>query len=159
MTPRQQAILEFLRKRQAQSLPPPTIREIGAECDISSTSVVAYNLERLLNPGVIKWHREIARGIMLCDVPLGNAPLPAGLVEENTRLHQQLRVTEVQVKVLKNTLATERKRKRDVHLSVDLVAKNAELQLRLRTVEAQMEVLKNMLAAERQGKFFVSSEG
>lgn len=62
---RQAAILEYLRRRVSEGLPPPTIREIGKEAGISSTSVVAYNLEILRKEGHIFIYRGISRGIIL----------------------------------------------------------------------------------------------
>ncbi len=44
---------------------PPTIREIQFGCNISSTSVVDYNLNILCERGYIRWIRSTARGIML----------------------------------------------------------------------------------------------
>jgi SOS-response transcriptional repressor, LexA len=42
---------------------PPTVRDIAAGCGISSTSVVAYNLDRLEEAGYIRRHSDISRGI------------------------------------------------------------------------------------------------
>jgi repressor LexA len=42
---------------------PPTIRDIAAGCGISSTSVVAYNLNKLEQAGYIRRHSDISRGI------------------------------------------------------------------------------------------------
>ena len=42
---------------------PPTIRDIAAGCGISSTSVVAYNLDKLAQAGYIRRHSDISRGI------------------------------------------------------------------------------------------------
>ena len=43
----------------------PSIREIKQECDISSTSVVDYNLKALQKLGVIERDDDVARGIRL----------------------------------------------------------------------------------------------
>lgn len=58
------AIKDLLSSRE---VPPPTIREIQAEADISSTSVVTYHLKRLENSGHIERTPEIARGIRLTE--------------------------------------------------------------------------------------------
>jgi repressor LexA len=65
---RQQRILEFLQAFIGENRFPPTIREIGEEVGISSTSVVKYNLDALERKGLIERNREISRGIRL----LGN---------------------------------------------------------------------------------------
>ena len=44
---RQQKILQFIRRFLGERDFPPTIREIGEAVDISSTSVVNYNLNVL----------------------------------------------------------------------------------------------------------------
>lgn len=47
---RQRRIMDYYRSRPDN---PPTIREIMAACDISSTSVVAYHLDRLIEAGLL----------------------------------------------------------------------------------------------------------
>ena len=46
---------------------PPTVRDIQRGCEISSTSVVDYNLRLLERYGYLKRRSEIARGIELLD--------------------------------------------------------------------------------------------
>ena len=46
---------------------PPTVRDIQSACDISSTSVVDYNLRLLERDGFIRRRPDIARGIELPD--------------------------------------------------------------------------------------------
>ncbi|MCZ7674061.1 MAG: transcriptional repressor LexA [Chloroflexi bacterium] len=46
---------------------PPTIREIGSAVDISSTSVVNYNLTRLQERGYLDRKAEVSRGISFTD--------------------------------------------------------------------------------------------
>jgi repressor LexA len=65
LSPRQQAILEFIREFTVNSKYPPTIREIGKSVGISSTSVVNYNLNILERKGLIERDPEISRGIKL----------------------------------------------------------------------------------------------
>ncbi|MFQ5613825.1 MAG: transcriptional repressor LexA [Anaerolineae bacterium] len=62
---RQQRILEFLRSFMLENGYPPTIREIGQAVDISSTSVVNYNLNALQREGHIYRDRTVSRGIRL----------------------------------------------------------------------------------------------
>ena len=47
MPPRRQRIWEFVRDFYSDNGIPPTIRDIQKACNISSTSVVDYNLEKL----------------------------------------------------------------------------------------------------------------
>jgi SOS-response transcriptional repressor LexA len=58
---------------------PPTMREMGQVADISSTSVVTYNLAVLERDGLIRWERGIKRGIAVTAVGLRHLGLdPAG---------------------------------------------------------------------------------
>jgi repressor LexA len=65
LSTRQQAIVEFIQRFSREHRYPPTIREIGQEVGISSTSVVNYNLNILEREGVIARDREVSRGIKL----------------------------------------------------------------------------------------------
>ena len=62
---RQQAILQFIERFLDENDYPPTIRDIQSELDISSTSVVDYNLKALENRGLIRRNSKISRGIEL----------------------------------------------------------------------------------------------
>jgi len=62
---RQQKILQFLIKFMDDNQYPPSVREIQDGCDISSTSVVDYNLRRLEEKGFIHRGKEISRSIAL----------------------------------------------------------------------------------------------
>ena len=65
LSERQQKILEFLQEFISENSFPPTIREIGEDVDISSTSVVKYNLDALEKKGYIERDSDISRGIRL----------------------------------------------------------------------------------------------
>jgi repressor LexA len=65
-------ILQFIRKFIDASGYPPTVRDIVNGCKISSTSVVAYNLDRLETAGYIRRHADISRGIELVANQSGN---------------------------------------------------------------------------------------
>lgn len=65
LTEKQQRILDFVQRFTRDNRYPPTIREIGAEVGISSTSVVNYNLNALQKEGYINRDRTISRGIKL----------------------------------------------------------------------------------------------
>ena len=64
-SPRQQRILEFIRNFFDENGRPPTVRDIQTACDISSTSVVDYNLRLLERDGHLTRKPDIARGIEL----------------------------------------------------------------------------------------------
>lgn len=68
---RHQKILDFIASYQREHKHPPSIREIGEYCDISSTSVVNYYLDQLEKSGHIERDRKISRGMRL----IGNTPL------------------------------------------------------------------------------------
>ncbi len=67
LSERQQKILEFLQSFIQEHRFPPTIREIGEQVGISSTSVVKYNLDILEQRGLIERNRAISRGIRLVE--------------------------------------------------------------------------------------------
>ncbi|HWK80817.1 MAG TPA: transcriptional repressor LexA [Thermomicrobiales bacterium] len=62
---RQQMILDFIGSFLRDNEYPPTIRDIQRELDISSTSVVDYNLKVLEERNLIRRNRNISRGIEL----------------------------------------------------------------------------------------------
>jgi repressor LexA len=65
LSPKQKLILNFTRKFLDSRGYPPTVRDIVTGCEISSTSVVAYNLARLESAGYIRRQADISRGIEL----------------------------------------------------------------------------------------------
>ena len=65
LSERQQKILEFIGEFIDENRFPPTIREIGQNVGISSTSVVKYNLDVLERKEFIERDPEISRGIRL----------------------------------------------------------------------------------------------
>ena len=62
---RQNSILQFSKEFLTEAPYPPPIRDIRNGCDISSTSVVDYNLQILERKGFIQRQREVSRGIQL----------------------------------------------------------------------------------------------
>jgi repressor LexA len=82
LSDRQRRIMIFIREYLEAHNYPPTIREIGQAVGISSTSVVKYNLERLVEKGLIERSGEVSRGLKLKDGPslvphaLGNVAIP-----------------------------------------------------------------------------------
>jgi repressor LexA len=63
LSPKQQAILRFIRDFVRDKDYPPSIRDIQDACGISSTSVVDYNLKALERSGYIRRDREVSRAI------------------------------------------------------------------------------------------------
>ena len=64
---KQEGILRFMRQFIDEHDYPPSIRDIQVGCDISSTSVVDYNLKALERQGFIRRDREVSRAIELLD--------------------------------------------------------------------------------------------
>lgn len=62
-------VLQYVRLYIAKHGYPPAIRDIVNDCGISSTSVVAYNLKRLQEEGVLSYTPGIARSIVLHEAP------------------------------------------------------------------------------------------
>jgi len=79
LSDRQERILEYIRTYVEANRYPPTIREIGKAVDISSTSVVKYNLERLQEKGYIERSVEVSRGLRLTDSPAPQRSAPPAL--------------------------------------------------------------------------------
>jgi repressor LexA len=67
LSKRQQSILKFISDYREEHARPPTIREIGKAVEISSTSVVNYNLTRLEERGYLNRDAEVSRGISFTD--------------------------------------------------------------------------------------------
>lgn len=67
LRPKQKRILEFIQQFLDENGIPPTVRDIQRECEISSTSVVDYNLRIMERDGYLRRRQEIARGIELLD--------------------------------------------------------------------------------------------
>lgn len=67
LSQRQQNILKYIWEYWRESSRPPTIREIGHAVNISSTSVVNYNLNRLEEKGFVEREAEVSRGLKLTE--------------------------------------------------------------------------------------------
>lgn len=67
LSQRQEKILGYINEYVVENGRPPTIREIGKACDISSTSVVNYNLTRLKEKGLLERDAEVSRGLRLTE--------------------------------------------------------------------------------------------
>ena len=67
LSDRQRRMLEFIERYHADAGYPPSIREIGEAVGISSTSVVNYNLNRLVEEGYLDRQQNVSRGLRLTD--------------------------------------------------------------------------------------------
>jgi repressor LexA len=67
LSAKQKSILEFIRQFIRDKDYPPSIRDIQLGCNISSTSVVDYNLKALERLNHIRRDREVSRAIELLD--------------------------------------------------------------------------------------------
>jgi repressor LexA len=65
LSDRQKNILKYIEAYVDERGYPPSIREIGDQVGISSTSVVDYNLKVLEREGKIRRDREVSRGLEL----------------------------------------------------------------------------------------------
>lgn len=64
---RKKSMLRFIHKHLINYGYAPSVREIQAACGISSTSVVAYNLQALQDMGLIAVGDNKARSIVLLE--------------------------------------------------------------------------------------------
>ena len=78
LSERQRNILNFMYDYMEENAFPPTIREIGEATDINSTSVVNYNLNKLVDAGYLERSGKVSRGLRLV------APIP-GKSEKKVR--------------------------------------------------------------------------
>jgi repressor LexA len=65
LSQRQTSILEYIQRFMQESGYPPSIRDIQEKLKISSTSVVAYNLRKLEDRGLIERDNKVSRGIKM----------------------------------------------------------------------------------------------
>jgi repressor LexA len=72
LSQRQERILKYIEQFLVQNGYPPSIRDIQTDLDISSTSVVAYNLRILQQKGKLNRQDKVSRGIT---VPTGALPV------------------------------------------------------------------------------------
>lgn len=80
LSTKQEAIVEFIQGFLEDHHFPPTVRDIQAGCEISSTSVVDYNLRILQREGYIRRRSEVSRGIELLKDSAGREARPDNVV-------------------------------------------------------------------------------
>ncbi len=69
LSSKQRCVVNFIRSFLLDNSYPPSIRDIVAGCNLSSTSVADYNLNILEKKGYLRRHREVSRGIELLTRP------------------------------------------------------------------------------------------
>ena len=67
LSDRQSRMLDYIQDFSTENGYPPSIRQIGAAVGISSTSVVNYNLNRLVEEGYLHRDQNVSRGIRLSE--------------------------------------------------------------------------------------------
>ena len=65
LSPRQQNMLRYMFEYIRDEGYPPSIREIGERCGIASTSVVNYNLNKLVQAGYLQREGRVSRGLRI----------------------------------------------------------------------------------------------
>jgi len=78
---KQRRIIKFIERFLSDKGYPPSIRDIQAGCNISSTSVVDYNLNILKSRGHIRRHADVSRGItLLTRTQTSDSPVPVPVI-------------------------------------------------------------------------------
>jgi repressor LexA len=81
LSDKQRRIIKYIDRFLSDKGYPPSIRDIQTGCDISSTSVVDYNLNILENRGYISRHAEVSRGIRLINrTPTSESLVPVPVI-------------------------------------------------------------------------------
>ena len=80
LSQKQRHIITYIERFLNETGYPPTIRDIQAGCNISSTSVVDYNLDILENRGIIERHAEVSRGIKLLSQTASDSVVPVPVI-------------------------------------------------------------------------------
>lgn len=74
LSKRQQNIMKFIDSYLVDNGYPPTIRDIGEATDIASTSVVNYNLNKLVDAGFLERSAATSRGLrVIRSIPNGKS--------------------------------------------------------------------------------------
>ncbi|MFN8474131.1 MAG: transcriptional repressor LexA [Anaerolineae bacterium] len=81
LSDRQRRMLDFIGDFSDSQGYPPTIRDIGHELGISSTSVVSYNLKILEKEGYIKRDETVSRGLKVIRPENGDALIVRRTIE------------------------------------------------------------------------------
>mgnify|MGYP005838624801 CR=1 FL=1 len=91
LSEKQRAILRVIEEWLTQRGYPPTIRDIGNAVGISSTSVVNYNLNKLVEAGFLTRSKTVSRGIRLNNA-LTSHPTAAPSPELPVRVNDSINI-------------------------------------------------------------------
>ncbi len=81
LSDKQRRIIGYIDRFVSDRGYPPSIRDIQGGCNISSTSVVDYNLNILERQGYIRRHAEVSRGItLLARNPASESMVPVPVI-------------------------------------------------------------------------------
>ena len=95
LSERQQSMLIFIEEFILSEGYPPTIREIGEACGINSTSVVNYNLNKLVENEWLERTKEKSRGIRLLRSIKPPQEASATLLRGTVRAYEPVNVASV----------------------------------------------------------------
>ncbi len=87
---RQKRILQFIEDFVQQHGYPPTIREIGEAVGIASTSVVNYNLNKLVDRGYIERTPKVSRGLWLASQETPAKEYPVSIADPTSMIQVPL---------------------------------------------------------------------
>lgn len=91
LSERQRNILKFMQKYVNTKGYPPTIREIGEATGINSTSVVNYNLNKLVEAGYLDRSDRVSRGLRLvAEIPGTKSKVTSATPAIRVRLSGQI---------------------------------------------------------------------
>lgn len=80
LSERQRNMLRYIQDYLENHGYPPTIRQIGENTGIKSTSVVNYNLNKLVQAGYLKRSQHVSRGLQLTQIVPGTEPRSDGKI-------------------------------------------------------------------------------
>jgi repressor LexA len=86
LSERQKRILDYIQKFMQNNGYAPAIRNIQNDLNISSTSVVSYNLRKLEEHGLLQRDARFARGIKMPQAELDSAPVDPAMVSNTRRI-------------------------------------------------------------------------
>lgn len=99
LSERQRNMLRYIEKYTEDNGFPPTIRQIGENTGINSTSVVNYNLNKLVQAGYLMRSQHVSRGLRL------TGPVPGGS-KKSSKVPVQAAVTALRVPVIGHIFAS-----------------------------------------------------
>jgi repressor LexA len=98
LSERQRNMLRYIEKYTEDNGFPPTIRQIGENTGINSTSVVNYNLNKLVQAGYLMRSQHVSRGLRL------TGPVPGG--KKSSKVAVQAAVSSLRVPIVGHIFAS-----------------------------------------------------